>query len=295
MKIKSIIVALSLICSAAYATEYKMVVPFGAGSHGDITQRAIAERFNQITGDTIVIENKPGTVATAAINHMKTNKDIDLISLAAGILVVDPVLKEVGYTDSDYNPIIYVGTSPFVWISNTLKSPEDILKQPPEFSGGNAGTGELNLKLLNKSKNLGINYVPYKSAPEAIVGVISNQITLANVGMNTTIAQMTKSDKLHIIGSTYSKDIVVEGIKIPSISARLNIPQFNGFTIIATRPGMDSARQTKLKDGLWKAVQDPKTREKLKDLFFLSDESDDMVSLNKQIQESRKLLKAKIQ
>lgn len=295
MKIKSLVLAICFICGIASATEYKMVVPFGAGSHGDITQRVVAERFNELTGDTIIIENKPGTVATPAINHMKANKDIDLISLAAGILVVDPVLKEVGYTDNDYTPIIYVGTTPFVWISNTIKTPEDIIKQPPQFSGGNAGTGELNLKFLNKTKGTNIDYVSYKAAPEVIMGVASNQINLANVGMNTTIAQMHKTGKLNIVGSTYTKDIVVDGIKIPSLSTRLNVPQFNGFTIIAIRPGMDIDKQTKLKDGLWKAVHDPKTRERLKDLFFLADESDDMIVLNKSILEGRKLLKAKIQ
>lgn len=295
MKLKNLVLAISLVCGVASAAEYKMVVPFGVGSHGDITQRVIAERFTELTGDTIVIENKPGAVATPAINHMKANKDIDLISLAAGILVVDPVIKEVTYTDNDYTPIIYVGTNPFVWISNTLKTPEEILAHPPQFSGGNAGTGELNLKFLNKYKNLNIDYVSYKAAPEAIMGVASNQINLANVGMNTTISQMHKTGKLNIVGSTYAKDIVVDGIKIPSLSSKLGVAQLNGFTIIAVRPGMDAERQAKLKDGLWRAVRDPKTRERLKDLFFLPDESDDMNALNKLITDGRKQIKSKLQ
>ncbi len=294
MKIKNILLGILLACGIASAAEYKMVVPFGVGSHGDLTQRVIAERFKEITGDTIIIENKPGTVATAAINYMKLNKDIDLISLAAGILVVDPVLKDVTYTDNDYVPIIFVGTTPFVWISSSIKTPQEILDKSNNFSGGNAGTGELNLKFINKANNLNIEYLPYKAAPEVVVAVASSQIPLANVGLNTTIIQLHKAGKLNIIGSTYKKEVTIEGITIPSVSNKLGVDQLNGFTIIATRSDIAPEKQLKLKEGLWKATTDPKTRERLKELFFLSDESNDMQALNKLIQDSRKSIRNKL-
>jgi tripartite-type tricarboxylate transporter receptor subunit TctC len=284
---KGLIVSMMLICSAASATEYRMVVPFGVGSHGDLTQRIIAERFNELTGDHIIIENKPGTVASPAINYMKANRDIDLISLAAGILVVDPVIKDVSYTDDDYTPIIYVGTTPFVWISDTIKTPEGVLKYDNEFAGGNAGTGEINLKFLTTQKKLSISYVPYKSAPDVIMGVASSQLHLANVGLASSILQLQHTGKLNIVGSTYRKDIVIDGISIPSLSRRLGVEQLNGFTVIATRPGMERSKQDRLKDGLWKATTDAKTRERLKDLFFLDDASDDMLELKKNVIELR--------
>jgi tripartite-type tricarboxylate transporter receptor subunit TctC len=295
MKIKNLLAIMLFVSTAATAVEYRMVVPFGAGSHGDLTQRIIADRFKEITGDHIVIENKPGAVATSAINYMKANKDVDLIALAAGILVVDPILKEVTYTDADYSPIIFVGTTPFVWISDMLKKVEDMVAQAPAFSGGNAGTGEINLKFLNLAKNLNIEYVSYKAAPEVIIAVAASQIHLANVGLNTTITQMHKTGRINIIGSTYSKDITVDGILIPSVSSKLKVAQLNGFTVIATRSDMDTSKQAKLKAGLWEAVSDPKTRERLKDLFFLDDHSNDTKALNKFILDTRENMKKAVQ
>jgi hypothetical protein len=51
--------------------------------------------------------------------------------------------------------------------------------------------------------------------------------------------------------------------------------QLNGSTEIASRPGMDPARLERLRQGLWAAVKDPDTQEKLRAIFIMSDATTD--------------------
>jgi hypothetical protein len=86
---------------------------------------------------------------------------------------------------------------------------------------------------------------------------------------------MIQSRSLHVIGNTYIKDIVLDGVAIPSASRRLGVTDFNGFLSVDLQPGMDPAKAKRLTDIMWQAVQDPKVKQGLHDLYLLPDATRD--------------------
>lgn len=291
---KKLLLLLSLVATTAFATEYKMVLPYGPGSQSDGVNRMIAEKFHDITGDTIVIDNRANSNGAVALNHFKNNKDADLLALGSGILVSDPALKEMVYNDSDFENLFYVGTSPFFWIvgpNSTIKTIDDLMKNVPAFVGSNSDTGKINSILMDKK----ITYVSYKDSPAVIVAIMSGEIPAGNIAATKSLLELHKSGKITIIGSSYKDDFVVDGVRIPSIVKRTGLEQFNGFMSLAVRPDMDETRKQKLKEGLWKAIHDPEVREKCKLSFVMPDEYDDMKVFNKFIQTTRSNMRKAVQ
>lgn len=275
--LNKLIISLAVIlgCTVAQADEYKLVIPYSAGSQADVASRVIIKNFERITGDKILIELMPGADSVIGINHFKNNK-ADLIFLGSGASIYAPVLKkDLPYDpDVDFNRILYVGTAPAVWFTRpgtAIKSPADLTTNLPQFVGTNASHGTANVAIINKEKGLKSETTLYKGSPETITAVINGSIDLGIVNPTATMIELTKAGRITLIGSTYHEDIVLDGVAIPSTSRRIKLHQLNGSTEIAARPGMDPARLEKLRQGLWAAVKDPDTQEKLRSIFIMPD------------------------
>ena len=50
------------------AEEYRMIIPYSAGSQADVASRVIVKNFERITGDRILIEILPGADSVIGIN-----------------------------------------------------------------------------------------------------------------------------------------------------------------------------------------------------------------------------------
>lgn len=286
--------ALIILSLSINAAEYKMALPYGPGSQSDSINRAIVQKFTEITGDTIIIENKPSTNGAIAINYFKANKDVQLLALGSGIVVSDPSLKEAMYVDGDFDNLFYIGTSPFFLLASNksgIKSLDEFISNMPEFIGSNSDTGKINSIVFAKEKNKSITYVPYKDSPAVILAVMTGELPIGNIAATKNLLELHRTGKLTILGTSYKEDIVVGDITIPSIPKKLKIPQFNGFMSLAIKSDLDPKLKQKLKDGLWRAIRDPEVREKAKQAFVLPDESDDMIWFNKFIQITRNNMK----
>ena len=295
---KKLLLILSFMTTTVFATEYRMVLPYGAGAQSDSVHRIIAEKFLEITGDKIVMENKASSNGAIAINYFKNNKNIDLLALGSGILVADPALREIVYNDTDFENLFYIGTAPFIWYTSpnsNIKSIDDLVKNTPKFTGSNIDTGKINTIIFAKDLNKEITHVPYKDWNSVFVGVVGGEIPIGVVNATKLLVEMHKTGKVVIIGSSYKDDFVIDDVRILSIPKHTNIQQFNGFISVAIRTDMDTERKQKLKEGLWKAIHNPEVREKLKSYFVMPDESDDMKTFNKFIQTSRVTMRKAIQ
>lgn len=286
--IATVILALGL---TAHAEEYRMIIPYAAGSQADVASRIIIKNFERITGDKIFIELAPGADSVIGINAFKNSK-ADLIFLGSGASIYAPVLKkDLPYDpDVDFDRILYVGTAPAVWFSRpgtAVKTPADLVTHLPQFVGTNASHGTANVAIVNREKNGNSETTLYKGSPETITAVIGGSIDLGIVNPTATMIELAKAGKITLIGSTYHEDIVIDGVPIPSVHRRTKIHQLNGSTEIAARPGMDPARLERLRQGLWAAVRDPDTQEKLRLIFIMPDATINQQWINNYTREIR--------
>lgn len=259
------------------ATEYQIVVAYPPGNQSDLITRAIADSIARNTKDKLIVINVPGGENVIAVQHFKNNSNIDLITTVSSMVIFNPVLKKnLPYGNDDFEHLVYGGTSVALWVTrpNTnLKTPEDLIKHMPPFVGGFASSLDYNLHALSREKNLQSSIVSYKGVNETMLDLLNGSTDLAILTMSGTVLQMVKSGKLHVVGSSYNKDLVIDGISIPSVSKRLGVTQFNGFVSFAGKPDAPK-RNAKLKQLIWNALQDPIVQESIKKTNLMPPSSD---------------------
>lgn len=287
-KLMAVLLALT---SFAHAEEFRLVVPFGPGSQSDAAARAVIQTFERNTGHNVVVETIPGADSIIGINHWKSTQ-ADLIWLGPGPLVYNVVLKkDLPYNaDTDFDHLIYVGTTPFYYIVNSaskIQGPKDIVVKNNGFAGVNTSVGTANVSALNHDQRTKIQPVPFKGSPEVIMAVANGTVDLAVIGITASVVELARAGKISIVGTTHRESVTIDGVRVPSVSQQTGIPQFSGFFAIAARPGMDARRLAILRQGLWTAVQDSETQEKLRRLFVFADSSNDVRQITNFYQELR--------
>lgn len=293
--LNKLLATLLLTIGLVHAEEYRMIIPYAAGSQADVASRAIVKNFERITGDRILLEILPGADSVVGINAFKTGR-ADLIFLGSGARIYAPVLTaNLPYDpDTDFDTILYVGTAPAIWFTRpgtAVKTPVDLTTNLPQFVGTNASHGTANLAILTREFNVKSETTLYKGSPETITAVIGGSIDLGVVNPTSSMIELAKAGRITLIGSTYHEDVNIDGIAIPSVTKRTRVPQLNGSTSIAVRPGMDPARVERLRQGLWAAMRDPETQTVLRSLFIMPDATTDQRWIANNTRETRERFK----
>jgi len=193
----------------------RLLVPLAAGSTADIVSRTIGSELARSLGQPVVVENKPGAGGTIAMAELaRSAPDGYTIGFASqGTLVFNQALyAKPGYDSSkDFAPVAFVGGVSNVMIvhpKNPARSPRDVVeaakKRPGEltFSSGGSGTSHhLSGVLFAQMTGIQLLHVPYKGAPQGILGVMAEEVTMGFFNTPTVIAQI-RDGRLKALGVT---------------------------------------------------------------------------------------------
>lgn len=170
----------------------RVVVPFPAGSGVDVVARTVVSRMTTGLGQPVVIDNRGG--AGGNIGHefaARAPKDGYTLLFTATQLVGNPGIGAVKYDAiKDFAPVGLVSRVPAMLVvsgESPVKTVADLIalaKSRPGAlnysSGGNGGLGHFAGELFKSNGgNLRIVHVPYKSAADQVMAVISDQTQLA--------------------------------------------------------------------------------------------------------------------
>lgn len=181
--------------SAACAQQYparpiRIVAPFGPGGLVDVLARAVGEKLRASLGQPIVVDNRPGSGGNIGADIVaKAEPDgYTLLMSSAGILSINEALypKMPFNPQAAFTPITLVAEMNMLAVVNTaspIRTPGDLIaaakKDPGKLnfgSPGNGTTGHLGMELFQHAAKVKLTHVPYKSAAEAVLAVIGNQI-----------------------------------------------------------------------------------------------------------------------
>ena len=171
----------------------RIMVPFAPGGQTDIIGRILAERFTQLWGKSVLVENKigaSGSIGTEVV--AKSPPDGYMLQVAAiNTHGANPALfgSKLPYDPvKDFTPIIWVNSSINVLVVNpnspfkNLRELIDYAKaNPGKLTFGTAGSGSsmhLFLEVLKMMTATDITHVPYKGSGPAGQDVMGNQITM---------------------------------------------------------------------------------------------------------------------
>ena len=167
----------------------RIIVPFAPGSATDLVPRAVFEQVQQQTGQTFIIENRPGggtTTGTAAV--AKSDPDGYTMLVHSNGFVTTPAIQ----ANVPYDPVKdFAGVTPLAAVPMVLViSPEKKIKtlqelvayakaNPGKLNYAAAGLGtppHLTMERLRVAAGFTGQVVPFKGAPEALTEVLAGRV-----------------------------------------------------------------------------------------------------------------------
>ncbi len=200
MKIAKLL--LSILCCSLAATgalgqaypskPVKLIVPFAAGGAVDIFGRTLGQALTAATGQSFIVENKPGAGGLLAMMAVaQAAPDGYTLGIgSSGTLTISPILFPHMKFDSvaDVDPVIWFCNSPGVLVvKKDLKvgSVAELIAlskaSPGMLNMGSAGTGSiihLMGEYFSSINDVKWTHVPYKGSVPALTDMIAGHIDL---------------------------------------------------------------------------------------------------------------------
>ncbi|MBI3915718.1 MAG: tripartite tricarboxylate transporter substrate binding protein [Betaproteobacteria bacterium] len=256
----------------------RIVVPFAPGGNVDLVARAVARPLSAGLGQQVIVENRPGSSGLVA-THLVAKAVPDgytLLAMANTFAVVPSLISNPGYDPlKDFAGISLTCLVPQVLVVNpalparTVKELVALAKaRPGEISyasAGVGGTGHIAAELFNRHTGLKMLHVPYKGNAQAIVDVISGQVTMMFDQVSTSLGHI-QSGKLRPLAVTSVKRSPLLP-SIPTVDESgvrgYEDTTFNGLMAPAGTP---RAILVRLNAEVAKAVQQPLLRKRFLEL-----------------------------
>ena len=186
----------------------KVIVPLPPGSGTDITGRAIAERLSAQTGQTFVVENRPGGSGSIGMNAVaKADPDGYTILIMSSSWTVTPVtvanlpydtLKDL----AGVTMLADIANALAVKTDRNIKSVKELVAyakaNPGKMNAAVIGTGSathLTTERFRLGTGIDVTSVPYKGTPEALTDVISGRVDFCFCPA-TNVIPMVKDGRL---------------------------------------------------------------------------------------------------
>ena len=232
----------SILTSRASAAEWpqrsvRIVVPFPPGGSTDITARLVGNRLQEVWGQSVVIENKPGAGGNIA-SDMVARSDPDGYT----VFIVGPGLatNQFLYPSLSYDPVgdfaavTLLITQPnmmCVPLSKPAKSVKEFIAYCHDNKGkvtyassGNGTTLHLSGELFKRLANVEMIHIPYRGGAMAINDLIPGRVDVTFDNMPSIISHV-KSGSLRALAVT-TKERVSVVPDIPTI-AESGVPGFD--------------------------------------------------------------------
>ena len=165
-----------------------LIVGFAAGGGNDIIARVFGQKLSESLGQPVIVENKPGGGAIVATEYVaKSAPDgYTLLMSASGISINPAVYAKLPYDAiNDFVAVSELGSFPLIMIVNAsspIKSVADLVgyaKANPDKTNyaSSSASFQLVTELFKQKTGAPMQVIPYKSANESVLAVVSDQVT----------------------------------------------------------------------------------------------------------------------
>lgn len=244
-----------------------IVVPFAPGGSNDVIARRIAESLRQATGQSFIVENKPGAGSVVGAAHVaKSAPDGYTILFVSGSLATSAGAQKTPYdAKTAFEPISTVASSPFVLLTREgfpAKTVPELIEyaraNPGKINYGSAGLGDnaqLMTELLSQQTGVKMQGIAYKGINPAQLDLVAGRIDI----IFTTIASIkgTQADslpKIAFTGATRDPDFP----NIPTVKEQTGLDfEVTIWWGMFGPAGMDPAARDRLNAEIKKIVATP--------------------------------------
>src|SRR3954465_3081021 len=246
----------SILLSRARAADWpvkpvRIAVPFTPGGSTDITARLVGNRLQEVWGQTVVIENKPGAGGNIAAD-MAAHADADgytILISGPGMATNQFLYPSLTYDSvADFAPVTMLITQPnLMCVPNTspAKSVQEFIAfcnakrgKVTYASSGNGTTLHLSGELFKRLANVEMTHIPYRGGAPAINDLIPGRVNVIFDNV-PTVVQHVREGHLRGLAVTTKERIAIMP-EMPTI-AESGVPGFDvyswfGFFVPAKTP-----------------------------------------------------------
>ncbi len=196
------------------AKPVRIVVPFAAGGPADIYARYLGQRLQEPTGQSFVIENRPGAGSIIGTDLVaKSPADGYILLLMSNTHTVNESLipKKPFALMKDFAPVAPINYSDLLLVvhpSLPVKSVKELLAlanaKPKGLNYASSGAGtpyHMAGELFKAMGGVDIVHIPHKGSSEARTSVMSGQVELM-LDAITTMAQLAKAGRVRALATT---------------------------------------------------------------------------------------------
>lgn len=254
----------------------KVVVGYPAGGAADGTARPLGPKLNEILGQPIIFDYKPGAGATIAADYTsKAAADGYTLHFGdSGPIAILPNGKKLGYDPiADLTPIGMGCTGGTLLVvhpsvkANNLQELIALAKAQPGGinygTSGVGGAGHLAAELLQQMAGIQMTHVPYKGGNQAIADLVGGQIPVLFSSMATAVPH-AQSGRARAIAIT-SADRASALPDVPTV-AEQGLPGFEASIWFAMfgPPKLPAEVVTKTNEAMNVALNDPAVQDAIR-------------------------------
>jgi tripartite-type tricarboxylate transporter receptor subunit TctC len=230
----------------------QIVAPFPPGGPIDVLARMVAERYQQNTGQSVVVENRPGgagNIGIQAVAYAPADGHTWLFIPQGNITINATLMKDLPFNwERDFAPVTLIAYAPNLLVvhpSLPVRNVSELIAyakaNPGKVSYGSPGIGSsLHLigELMKREAGIEISHVPYKGTTQAMQDLLGGQISMM-FGSAPTLMPQVKAGRLRALAVTTARrtpaapelpTLVESGLK------NLDVPSWYGALVPAKTP-----------------------------------------------------------
>ncbi len=258
----------------------RIVAAGPAGATADIVARVLADALAKQTGQTVIVEPKPGAGGMIAVNELnQAPRDGTTLLVGVNSLVseIPHIVKQAANIGNEIRPLAEISRGGLVMVGN-LQLPAKTLPEVIAYVKANPGKvnfasytpGTLSHVMglqLNKAAGIDMTHVGYKGSTPALQDVMGGHVQLMFDGMATSIP-LIKAGKIKAFAVSSPKRSPL----LPDVPTftELGFPQMEavGWMGLWVKPDMPAPLQAQIREATLKALAQPAVRERLQELGF---------------------------
>jgi len=210
------------LAAAASAQNYpsgpiKLIVPVPAGGVTDVMARIVGQRLQEMWGQTVVVENRPGGNAGVGAQAVERSAPDGLTLLVSpdSTFTANPALfSKLIYNPDDFSAIsVLCRGTPMLMVHpsvpvNTVSELIAYAKaNPGKLSYGSFGIGtyaHLSMEDLKRRTGMDMQHVPYRGAAPALTGLLGNEVSVMLLNLSS-VEEHAKTGKVRLIAAATEK------------------------------------------------------------------------------------------
>jgi tripartite-type tricarboxylate transporter receptor subunit TctC len=196
----------------------RIVVPYTTGGSNDVIARLLAQQLQDIWGQSVVVENKPGAagnigaadIAKAAPDgHSLLLTNINIVSMNPALIANMPFDPQ-----RDFAPVSLLGTTALALVvhpsvpAGSVRELIELARREPNrlnyASSGNGSPQHMSAEMFKAMTKTNLTHVPYRGAAPAVTDLLAGQVQVT-IGVVNQLIPHVRAGKLRALGVTTRK------------------------------------------------------------------------------------------